>query len=724
MSKQKVHYTFCRACEGVCGLKVLVENNKIIKIEPDKDHVTTKGHACIKGLNFAEIQYSPDRVLEPMKRTGDKWGKISWNRALKEIGSRLKEQVKKHGPQSAAYMMGSPAGTSIINPTFRTGFFEGIGSKQMYGVGSIDCNNKFRVSEDMYGSPFRVTFPDLINTKFLMILGGNPAVSQMSLVHAPKPLTIMRDIIARGGRVVNINPRKTETAAVGEHHFIRPDTDAYFLASLLREIIKTDSYNIDHISKYMTGFDELKKFAENWTPEKSSEVTGISAEIARELVAAIANADGAALYCSTGVNLGSNGSIAYWIIECINAITGNLDRLGGSLIGKGLFDQPAMVKKTGTFIRGGSNRTGGFPRIVDAFPASLLADEILRESDDRVTSLFVEASNPVLVFPNPGGRLNKAMSRLELLVSIDLFRNETANFAHYILPATTFMERPDLPYAIQSFWGNFPTRYIYYTDPVVKAPASVRDEWWIYARLAKYTGVKLFNSRIAHYFFQINAFLYDIPWMRWISLTPKKIISMILRIAKVGSRKKMLRLYPHGKLLEPNKGGDFLGTDRVLTDDKMVHLAPPEIIAATVKLEKDFKKELSNKNEFKIITRRELRAINSWMHNFNSIRSGSTNHVYINPDDAAELGLTENDLAEISTSHAAIKVPVRVSDEVMKKTIALVHGWGHEKADGLKEAQKNPGINVNLLAGDGPDNIEALSGISHLSGYCVRIRKI
>lgn len=718
--------TFCRLCEATCGLEVTVEGSRVTAIVPDRDHVVSRGYACVKGLRFAEVQHSPDRLLHPMKRLGSRWVQVSWDEAIGEIGGRLRRLVGERGPQTAACFMGSPAGTSVVSATFRTGFFAGLGSRQMYGVGSVDCNNKLRVSEDMYGSPFRLTFPDLEHVGFLMILGSNPAVSHMSLVHAPRPVELLRAVAERGGRVVVIDPRRTETArAAGEHHFIRPDTDVFFLAAFCRELIARGGVDRGRVGLFMSGFDALRAAVEPWTPERVAPVTGIAAEALRDLVRAHRRAEGAALYCSTGVNQGTHGTLAFWLAEVINAISGNLDAWGGVLMGRGLFDQPAMVKPRGTFARGAPLRPGGPPSIVDTFPVGVLTDEILREGRDRVTALFVEAGNPVLVCPNPGGRLTRALRRLDLLVSIDLFRNETGNLAHYILPAPTFLERADLPNAIQTFAGNQPRRYAYYAAPVLPPPDDVREEWWIWTRLARAAGVPLFGNRALDVVLQASAALQGRRATRRFALSTPRLLGLMTAAAGLGTHRSFRQRCPHGRLLEPNRPGDFLGTQRVLTDDGLVHLAPPDLIAAMSQLARAHVREyeLVQRGAFKLISKRSRRSMNSWLHNFEGYVEAETNPLHLHPADAAQLGLAEGDLAVVASAHGQVEAPVTITDEVMPRTVALAHGWGHADADGLRIARQRPGVNSNLLAGDGPENIEPLSGMSHLSGIVVEVRR-
>ncbi|MFT5033520.1 MAG: anaerobic selenocysteine-containing dehydrogenase, partial [Bacteroidia bacterium] len=483
--------TFCRTCEATCGLEVDVQDNRVVVIRPDKKHVVSKGYSCVKGIHFDKVQNSPDRITSPQKRVGKEWHTISWDQAIAEIGSKIRKLVDQNGANSFAHLVGSAGGANVLAPLYRNALYQALGSKRMYGTGTCDTTNKFRVCEDMYGSPFRLAYPDIERTEFIMVLGANPAVSGNTLYHLPGAVRRFKEIAKRGGRVVFINPRRIETAQAGEHYFIRPDTDLYFLAAFCNEIIKTGGVDQTLVDATMKGYAELQALVSQWTPERQADVTGVTAECLRDLVAAHSKANGAALYMATGVNQGRSGTLCFWLLESINAISGNLDKPGGSLIGEGLIDMAKQVKDAGT-LTAQVVREDGMVSVVGLQPSGMLADDM---EQGRVKGMIVEASNPLLACSNPNGRLDRAFADLELLVCIDLFRNEVGNLAHYILPAPTWLERSEVPYALQSFMGCTPLPYMTYSDAVVAEPENVRHEWWIYSRLAEAAGATLFDKK-------------------------------------------------------------------------------------------------------------------------------------------------------------------------------------------------------------------------------------
>jgi anaerobic selenocysteine-containing dehydrogenase len=719
-------FTFCRICEATCGVKVTVEGRKLIKVEPDPDHVVTKGYACVKGTRYPAMQNSPDRVTAPIKRLGDQWQEISWDQAFAEIGAKIKALRSEHGDQTIGHFVGGPAGANVMGPMFRNAFFEALGSNRFYGTPTTDCTNKFRGNEEMYGASFRLAFPDANHTEFLMVIGANPSVSGNSLYHLPDSLKRMREIVKQGGRVVFVNPRRTESSRAGEQVFIRPDTDLYFLAAFCNEWIGQGGVDEQRVEQFMNGYDTLKDLVKPWTAERQEAVTGIPASKLRELVSAHRAADGAALYMSTGVNQGRSGSLCFWLLESINAISGNLDRRGGTLMGQGMFDMAREMKEKGQLLVK-YVRDDGLPCVVDNHPSGLLANDILNDRTDRLTALIVEASNPLLACSNPSGRLDEAFRKLKLLVVIDLFRNEVGSLAHYILPATTFMERADIPYALQSFAGNTPTRYMTYSDPVLEPPEGVRHEWWIFSKLGEAAGVTMFGSKLISAALRLNTRLaYSrVKLLRKFALTPEKMIDGMLKKYGLPGRKAFVNEHPHGILLEENQAGSFLGTDRVLTEDGKVRLAPKDL-AETFKARAEdlYQDEMANRDRLKLIGKREMRTMNSSMSNSPELVKDTTNYIYMHPEDAERAGVSNDDLLEVRSAHGRITIPVRVTDEMMPRAVAIPQCWGHARADGLRHAQKHAGVNSNLLAGDGYDNIEKLSGMSHLAGIVVDIRKV
>ena len=716
--------TFCRICEATCGLRATIDGDRIVALEPDHDHVVSRGYACIKGLRYHEIHHSPDRLRVPLKRVGDRFEEVSWAHALDEIGTKVRALVEQHGGDSVSAYLGNPISFSLLPPILTSAFLQGLGSRNLFQTGSQDCNNKFAAAERLYGFPFIQPFPDVDRTECLIMIGSNPAVSRASFMHLPDPIRRLRAIEQRGGKVFLVNPRRTETARqVGTQVFIRPDTDVFFLLSFLCEVLQRDDLDREHVRRHMRGLQTLREVAASWPPERTAEVTGVSADVLRAMVNAYLAADGAAMFLSTGVNQGSHGTLAFWLQESINAVTGNLDRLGGTLVGHGyVADFPRLARKGGHTMRKDLSRIGQLPSVADTFPAGLMADEILTPGPGRVRALFCVAGNPLLTVPNSNGRLERALRELELLVVIDIFRNETANLAHYILPGTSAFQRADLPFVFQSLMGAMPIPYAQYTDALVPAEGEQRDETMILLQLARACGSEVFGSRLMSGLLNNWMALGEWPWVgKRVGLSPERLLGLMARAFRLGSLRR-LRSEPHGRLLAANEGGDFLG-GRVVTDDGLVDLAPPDLVEAARALDEAFERELTKRYRLKLISKREPHSHNSWLHNHPRFVAGrrSTNYLYMNPVDGENVGVETGALVEVRSDVASVRVPVELTDDMMPGAVALPHGWGHEDADGLTVASRTTGANVNLLAADGPGSLERFSGMAKLNGIWVEV---
>jgi formate dehydrogenase len=714
--------TFCRICEALCGLEVTVEGDRVVDIKPDDDHVATRGYACLKGLKQHRMYDTPDRLLYPMQRIDGELQRVSWDEVLGSIGSKVRELIDNHGSDSIAMYVGTAAGFGVLHPVFAQGFMQGVGSASMFSSATQDCANKFSVAREVYGFPFTQPFPDLENLDCLIIVGANPAISKWSFLQVSNPIRRLKEIESRGAKIFIVDPRRTETAKVaGEHVFIRPNTDVFFYLSFLNEFLATAEFDRARIDAYMTGFDDLCRVAEAWPPERTAEVTRIPADTLREMVRVYREADGAALYCSTGVNMGTNGSLAFWLQECISAISGNLDRKGGTLVSTGVIDFAAFGKKTGVLLSEKQSRIGKFQSVNDSMPGGILADEILTPGDRQIKALFVTGGNPLITMAN-SERLRDAFKELELLVVLDIQPSETASVATHVLPCTSPFQRPDLPFVFPLMLGLQMKPYLQATRAVVPPRGEQRDEASIYVDIAKASGVNLWSSAAAQRTFEAAKTLSSLGKRgKQPSIPQELLLSGLLRATKQGSFKKLLK-EKHGRLRPEHDPGSFLGK-RVIHDDQKVHLAPEVFVTQAQKLEADFQLELDTKDKLKLITKRAITTHNSWTHNIDEFvsRERGTNHLYMHPEDAARAGLTEGDLADVSTETGAVRVPVKLLSELMPGSVALPHGWGHQDSK-MGVASKTTGVNVNLLAADGPDKLERVSGMANLTGFLVDVK--
>jgi anaerobic selenocysteine-containing dehydrogenase len=706
--------TFCRICEPLCGMVATVEDARLAQLRPDQDHPLSRGYACPKGIAMTGVQNDPDRVLHPLKRVGGpgEFERVGWDEALSDISSRLRRSINLHGPDSVAWYMGNPGAFSYSHTLWVKGFLDGLGTPHYYSAGSQDVNNRFAASALLYGSPLVLPIPDLKRTRFLFMVGANPLVSHGSVLSAPRIREQLNEIVDRGGRVVVVDPRRTETARQFEHLPIRPDADAWLLLAMLNVIFAEGLADRRFLSGSTSGAEALARWASEFTPERAEAHTGLSAEQVRETARAFAAAESAVAYGRTGSCLGRFGTLVAYLLDALNAVTGNIDSPGGAVFGRPPLSLDEIGERAGLDTYGKiRSRLGGYPDVIGNLPATLLPKEITTPGKGQIRTFFVSAGNPVLSVPD-GDALEEALGELDLMVSLDLYVNETNRHADYVLPSTTYLEREDIPVA---FLGLFNTPFIQVTKAVVPPMGEARQEWEVIEDISKRIGIAPYSLGALRVLARLG-----------LRLRPWTLIDLLLRIGPKGdlfglrrsglSLKKVER-HPHGIVLDEQLATGVL-RKKVRHASHRVRLDDPEIGTEIERLAS----ANGGSAEFplRLIGMRELRSHNSWMHNAPLLmRGGRVHSLRMHPADALAAGLTDGDTARIESESGAVEVPVTVTDEMTPGTVALPHGWGHK--GGWQLANDAGGANYNLLAPSDPDGLERLAGMAHLSGIPVRV---
>ncbi|MEV4256829.1 molybdopterin-dependent oxidoreductase [Spirillospora sp. NPDC049652] len=705
--------TYCRICEPLCGLTATVEDGVVTAIRADRDHPLSRGFACPKGIAMTEVQNDPDRVVQPLRRRPDGgFAPVTWDEALGDIARRLNVLRRGHGGDSIGWYFGNPATFSYTHPLWLNGFMRALGSPHLYSAGSQDTNSRFVASALLYGSPHLVPLPDIDRTDFLLMLGANPLVSHGSLVSVPRIRESLKGIVKRGGRVVVGDPRRTETARAFEHLPIAPDGDAWFLLSLLHVLFEDGLADLDTCTRQARGVATLRGLARDFPPERTAAHSGVAPDTVRDLAHDLAAAPRAVVYGRTGTCLGTHATLVAFLIDAVNAATGNLDRPGGAVFGESPLPVDEIVRLSGLGTYGRTrSRIGGFPDVLGTFPAGIMAEEITTPGPGRLRALIVSAGNPVLSVPGATA-LDAALDDLDLLVCIDLYVSETGRKADYVLPATTFLEREDFPLP---FLQNYLTPYVTWTEAVVPPRGEARQEWEVIDELARRMGMGIGASgpqRLAHRLglrpsprLMVDALLRSGPRGDLFGLRPG------------GLNFRKLRKHPHGIVLADHQPTGRLRR-RVAHPDRRVHLAPDEIVSEIERLRAA--PPASGDLPLRLIGLREPRSHNSWMHNAPSLMRARTHTARLHPQDAARHGIEDGALCEITSEHGTIRLPVAITDEVAPGVVAVPHGWGHE-GGGWRVATAGGGANVNVLASPNPDDLEKLAGMARLNGIPVKV---
>lgn len=723
------HPTYCRICEPLCGMVATVEDGRLLKLRPDREHPVSKGFACPKGIAFEQVHNDPDRVLHPLRRRPDgSFEQVSWAVAMADITARLRRIHRAHGSDAIGWYFGNPGAFSVGHALGVAGFMLALGSNRVYTASSQDVSNRFAASDLLYDNLLAIPVPDLHRTQLAVIMGANPVVSHGSILTAPRIKDLLHEIEGRGGRVVVVDPRRTETASAFEWQPIRPDADAWLLLALLQVMFAEGLEDRRSIEEQARGVDELRRLVAPWTPEATTDRTGIAPGDVRALARALATTERAAVYGRLGTCVGSAGTLTAMLMDAVNLVAGNLDREGGAMFGITGAPLERIVTKLVLALvpighdRRARSRIGGFPTVLAAQPAAVMAKEMLTPGPGQIRAMFVSAGNPVLSCPD-GAELERALDGLELQVAIDLYVNETHQHADYVLPATTMYERSDFPLPFQLL-SLTPFRQ---ATPAIVAPAGeARTEFAIIDELAAGLWRRTPGLAALH---ALRLLMRPFGGLR-----PEPLVDLVVRAMEGGNLfglrrggltlRRLREEHPHGKVLRPGLRAGVRGRV-VLTRDRRARLDHPAFAA---QLDRLAARTVPDGFPLRLIGMRELRSENSWMHNAPLLLRGGRRHLArVHPEDAAAIGAGDGDTIRVSSPNGAIELPVLVTDEVSRGVVAIPHGWGH-RGGGWRRANTaaggGGGANVNQLMSSDPADVEPVAGMAQLTGIPIRLELV
>lgn len=711
------HYRSCPLCEAGCGLAITYDGDQVVDIAGDEQDSFSRGYLCPKGVALADLHHDPDRLRHPMIRTGTgtgaSWREASWEEALALVARRVDELQAAHGRAAVGVVQGNPSVHNLGLLTFGPLLLRALDTPSRFSATSLDQLPHMLAALQMFGSQLLMPVPDLDRTDLMIIIGGNPLASNGSIMTAPDMRSRLRAIQDRGGQVIVVDPRRTETAARADRHlFIRPGSDAALLLALGHVVFAEGLVQLGRLAPHAVGLEQLRAACAPWDPARAAAVTGIPAAEIEGLARQLAQTRRAVLYGRLGVCAQEFGGLAGWLCYALNAITGHLDEEGGLMFTSPAADLQPLVAPlgfAGSFAERRS-RVSGQPEFCGEWPMATLAEEIETPGDGQLRGLLTLASNPVLSVPN-GRRLERAMERLELLVAIDPYLNETSRLAHVILPPTSALERSHYDLVLNHFTVRNVAKY---SPPLFPRGDDQRHDWEIclelWARIGGNRAGKLARA---------------VAKRALAKSGPEGALDLLLRTGTHGLRRgkhglslKKLRQHPHGVDLGPLTSRL---PERLQTADKKVQLAPAAFLADLPRLAT--RSEVSrDEGALVLIGRRQLRSNNSWMHNSERLVKGRERcTVLMHPDDARARGLAAGSRATVATKTGAIELPVELSADIMPGVISIPHGWGHGRAGSrLRVAAEHPGASLNDITDD--TAYDALSGTSALTGLPVEVR--
>ncbi len=701
----------CNLCEAICGLRLTLEDGRITSVRGNPDDPLSRGHICPKAFALQDVHEDPDRLRRPVRRVTtssadgpgeDRWEEIGWDEAFDLVADNLARTITEHGRDAVAVYLGNPNVHSLGSMTHAPALLKALRTRNVYSATSVDQLPHQLVAHLMYGHQLLIPVPDIDRTQLFVVVGGNPMASNGSLMTVPDFPGRLRELRARGGRMVVLDPRRTETAkAADEHHFVRPGTDAFVLLAMLHTVF---AEGLARAPEYVDGLDEVEAAVAPFTPERAEAASGVPADVVRRIARDLVSTEAAALYGRMGVSTQQFGAVCQWAIQCLNIVAGNLDHEGGVML-----TSPAIDAVGRGFIGKGHrdlwrSRVRNLPEVGGELPASTLADEMLTPGEGQVRSFLAVAGNPVLSTPD-GARLDDALTRLDFMAAVDIYVNETTRRADVILPPTSALERDHYDLAFHVLAVRNTARF---TPAVLPKPKDARHDWEIYREIALRTAKRLGSKPPLKKRLAMQARL---------RLSPTRMIDLLLRTDRSRLSLRKLRRHPEGVDLGPLRP---VLPGRLLTKDGRVHAGPRLVLDDLSRLDSAAATS-PTEGELLLIGRRHQRDCNSWMHNTERLTKGRPRHqLLMHPEDLLARGIADGTTVAVTSRVGTVHAEVQATEDVMRGVVSLPHGYGHQRQGvRLSRATDVPGPSINDLTD--PSVLDEASGNAVLNGVPVTV---
>jgi anaerobic selenocysteine-containing dehydrogenase len=745
-SRRRTVHRVCPFCEATCGLAVQVEGDAIASVRGDPDDPFSRGFLCPKAHGLLELHHDPDRLTRPLRRASrdsQRWEEISWEQAYDEAASRLLAIRERHGRDALGMYTGNPVVHDLGALLYRPALARALASRSLFNASAIDTLPKIVQTGLMFGRSFpaAVPVPDIDRTRRLLIVGANPAVSHGSLMTLPDAPGRLKAVIARGGVVVVVDPRRSETARLAsEHHFIRPGSDAAFLLALVHTLFDEGLVRLGAAAGRVAGLESVRERARDFAPEAVADFCGIPAGEIRRLAREQAAAESATCYGRLGTCVQEFGTLASWGVDLVNILTGNLDRPGGAMFTTPAAPLDAALPRRFELARWHS-RVGGRPEVEGLIPSSAMAEEMLTPGEGQVRAMILLMTNPLRSAAN-SGQLERAFAGLEYLVAVDLYLNETTQHADLILPTPAPSEQAGYELGLYLLSVRNVAKWSW---PVVPPEAGRPESWQVLSAIAaRLLGMGHLSEQAVDDFvlrrLATNALerLAERPGGGpWPGLAveevlakvgggigPPRLVDLLLRLGPYGDgfgrrpgglTLAGLQAAPHGIDLGPLEPrlSQVIGTE-----SGAIELAPPRIASDLPRLRA---RMAARAEELVLIGRRNMRWSNSFMHNLPALVKGRDRcTLQVSSEDARRIGLRHGGRARVTSRVGSVVAPVEVTDDLMPGVVSLPHGWGHDApAARLRVANAHPGVNANLLSDDQAS--DEASGTAVLFGTPVRV---
>lgn len=673
----------CNLCEAICGLELTIESGRVTGVRGNPDDPLSRGHICPKGVAIGDIHADPDRLRHPVRRVGTgadaRWEEISWNEAFDLVAAGISSAINQHGQDALAIYLGNPNVHSLGSMTHGVTLAGAFRTRNHFSATSVDQLPHQLVAHLLYGHQLMIPIPDIDRTDYFLVFGANPMASNGSLMTVPDFPGRRRELRERGGRMVVVDPRRTETARIADEHvFVRPGSDAWVLLALLHTLIDS---GLTDPPEWLDGLDPVADAVTEFTPERAEVMSGVPAATIRRIATEFATAPRAAAYGRMGVSTNEFGTICQWALQLLNLLTGNVDREGGVMLPTPAID----IVKLGLLGRGHvgrfASRVRGVPEFGGELPVSVMREEIETPGKGQIRALLTVAGNPVLSTPD-GSALERAIGGLDFYAAVDIYINETTRHADVILPPTSALERDHYDLVFHHFAVRNTARF---TPAVFAKGRDQRHDWQIFREIGLRTVKRLDRKPALRRRLELEARLRP---------SPAFLIANLLRIGRAPVRITELRRSPAGVDLGPLQGGLF--PERLMTRGKRVDAAQPLVLGDLDRLRAQ---AAPADGELLLIGRRHKQDCNSWMHNSERLTKGrDRHHLLVNPADLEARGLVSGDLVTVTSRVGEVQVEALATDDMMPGVVSLPHGYGHQR-DGVRmgRATQVAGVSINDL---------------------------
>ena len=691
--------TACNLCEAICGLELTLTDGRVTAIRGNPADPLSRGYICPKGVALADVYDDPDRLRRPIRRDGDDWEEVDWDEALDLVADALAHTIDTHGPDAVGIYLGNPNAHALASATHALPFVKSLGTHNRFSATTVDQAPHQLVAWQLFGHQLLIPIPDLDHTSYLLVLGANPMASNGSLMTAPDFPRRARAIQDRGGRIVVLDPRRTETAKIAdEHHFVRPGTDVVVLLAMLHTLLAED---LARPPAYVDGIDRLRDLVEPYTPQVAERVSGVPAEVVETIVRDLCAARSGAAYGRIGVSTTGFGTLNHWAIDCLNLLAGHFDRPGGVL-----FPEPAVDVVGRRFVGTGHfdryrSRVRDLPEYGGELPAAAMREEIETPGSGQIRTFVTLAGNPVLSTPD-GRRLGEAFDSLGFMASVDIYLNETTRHADVILPPTTTLERDHYDLVFHTLAVRNTARF---SPAVFPKPDGAMHDWEIYREL---------TLRVAKRLRRRPTLRKRLTRRLRVSSSPTTQLAALLRTGRRVSLRH-LRRHPEGIDLGPLRP---TMPARLQTRDHRIDLTPALVVDDLARLRRWLEERPDD--ALVLIGRRHKQDNNSWFHNTTRLTRGRPrHHLLMHPDDLAARGLADGALVTVASRVGSVRVEVTATDDMMPGVVSLPHGYGHQVGGTrLRHAIQVPGPSINDLTD--PERLD-LSGNAALTGVPVTV---